>query len=124
MLDEAAGWVSLGGLSGWALGPVVAAASAGSGLRSLGSFRRCLVCAAWWWGGGSAAWGIVGLRAFPPREFLETEQSAINCSLVFKVRLCELFGCHGIVHDNLDLNHLSIAFAASFFFQINFKHPD
>lgn len=87
-----------GELSGWVLGPVVAVASAGSGLRSLGSFGRCLVCAARRWGGGSVAWGIFGLQGFPLGSSLETEQSATYCSLVFRVGLSELFVSHGITH--------------------------
>ena len=48
----------------------MAVASAGSGLRSPGSFGRCQVCAARWWGGGSVVWGIFGLQGFL-REFFE-----------------------------------------------------
>ena len=87
-----------GELSGLVRGPVVAVASAGSGLRSLGSFGRCLVCAARRWGGGSVVWGIFGLQSFPLGSSLKTEQSATYCSLVFRVGLGELFVSHGITH--------------------------
>ena len=85
-----------GELSGLVQGPVVAVASAGSGLRSLGSFGWCLVCAARWWGGGSVVWGIFGLQGFPLGSSLKTEQSVTYCSLVFRVGLGELFVSHGI----------------------------
>ena len=74
------------GFSGWVLGvlgPLVAAASAGSMLRSLGSFGWFLICTALRWGAGSVAWGIVALQGFSLKEFFETEQSATYCSLVF-----------------------------------------
>ena len=58
------------GLCGLVLEHVVAVASAGPGLRSLGSFGRCQVCAARWGGGGSVVWGIFGLQGFL-REFFE-----------------------------------------------------
>ena len=76
----------------------VAVASTGSGLRSLGSFGRCLVCAARRWGGGSVVWGIFGLQGFPLGSSLKTEQSATYCSLVFRVGLGELLVSHGITH--------------------------
>ena len=60
-----------GELSGLVRDPVVAVASAGSGLRSLGSYGWCRVCAARRWGGGSAVWGIFGLQGFSLREFFE-----------------------------------------------------
>ena len=71
-----------GELSGLVQDPVVAVASAGSWLRSLGSFGRCQVCAARRWGGGSAVWGIFGLQGFPLGSSLKTERSATYCSLV------------------------------------------
>ena len=58
-----------GGFLGGVLGPALAAASAGSGFRSLGSLGRYLACAARRWGGGSVAWGIFGLQGFPLESF-------------------------------------------------------
>ena len=86
------------GFCGLVRDPVVAVASAGSGLRSPGSFGRCQVCAARWWGGGSVVWGIFGLQGFPLGNSLKTERSATYCSLVLRVGLGELFVSHGITH--------------------------
>ena len=58
--------------------PVVAVASAGSGLRSPGSFVRCQVCAARWWGGGSVVWGIFGLQGFLREFFVMHKLSAAH----------------------------------------------
>ena len=48
------------GLCGLVRDPVVAVASAASGLRSPGSFGRCQVCTARWWSGASLV-----CRVFP-----------------------------------------------------------
>ena len=93
-----AGCRSGGGLSGLVWDPVVAVASAGSGLRLLSSFGRCRVCAARRWGGGSAVLGIFGLQGFPLGSSLKTERSATYCSLVFRVGLGELFVSLGMTH--------------------------
>ena len=69
--------------------------AAGSGLHSLGSLGRCLVCAARRCGGGSVAWGIFGLQGFSLREFFgERKISDLLLSCVWSG--FELFVTHGI----------------------------